>query len=81
MAIEHRIKPKYQNRIEQTVANLRATAGADAPRDPRMMIKKKIADLAYLMALVHGGEWRVEQDPHGTFVLLSRRQRRRGRKS
>lgn len=76
MAIEHRIRPRYATKVEATVAQLRAEAGADAPINPHMKIKKKVADLAYLMALVHGGEWRVEVDPHSTFVLISRRQRR-----
>lgn len=78
MTISRRIKPKYKSRNEAIVSRLRAEAGADAPRDPLMTIKKRTAELAYLMALVHGGDWRVEADPHATFVLISRRQ---GRKS
>lgn len=78
VAIEHRIKPKYKNRVEATVAKLRAEAGADAPRDPYMMIKKKIADLAYLMALVHGGDWKVRIDPiEGLLMIVRRAPRRR----
>lgn len=77
MAIEHRIKPKYTNRNDQIVAALRAEAGADAPRDPAMMIKKRIAELAYLLALHHGGDWRVQIDPE--MIVLARRRPRRQR--
>lgn len=73
MAIEHRIKPKYKNRVEATVAKLRAEAGADAPIDPHMKIKKKVADLAYLMALLHGGDWRTEIDHDLGYVVIRRR--------
>lgn len=77
MAIEYRIKPKYKTRNDQIVANLRAEAGADAPRDPAMMIKKRIAELAYLLALHHGGDWRVQIDPE--MIVLARRRPRRQR--
>lgn len=73
MAIEHRIKPKYETRAEATVARLRAEAGADGPIDPHMRIKKKVADLAYLMALVHGGDWRIEIDHDLGYVVIRRR--------
>lgn len=73
MAIEHRIKPKYKNRVEATVAKLRAEAGADAPIDPHMKIKKKLAELAYLMALVHGGDWQAVADHEKGYLLVSRR--------
>lgn len=78
MAISHRIR-QYKTRNEEIVARIRAEAGADAPRDPVMTIKKKVAELAYLMALVHGGDWRVEADQQATFVLISRRQRQKRR--
>jgi hypothetical protein len=77
VAIRHSIKPRYKTRNEEIVAGLRATAGADAPRDPVMMIKKKTADLAYLMALVHGGDWRVQIE--NDLLLVARRRPRRQR--
>lgn len=73
MTIQRRIKPRYKTRNEQIVAKIRAEAGADAPRDPHMTVKKRAAELAYLMALVHGGDWRVEIDQSIGFVLISRR--------
>lgn len=73
MAIERQIRPKFKTKNDAIVARLRAEAGADAPRDPKMMIKKRTAELAYLMALVHGGEWRVEGDQEIGYVLISRR--------
>lgn len=78
-AIRRRIQPKFKTKNDAIVARLRAEAGADAPRDPLMTIKKRTAELAYLMALVHGGDWRVEADPQATFVLISRRQGRKSR--
>lgn len=77
MSIEHRIKPKYKTRNEELVAKIRADAGAEAPIDPIVKIKKKASDLALLMALVHGGDWRVMISPDDGFVLVSRRQSQR----
>lgn len=70
MAIEHRIKPKFKTRNEQIVARLRAEAGADAPIDPHMRVKKRVAEVAYLMALIHGGDWRVQIDHDARLVLI-----------
>lgn len=75
MTLDNRIK----TRIRANVAKLRAEARADPPIDPHMRIKKRVAEVAYLMALVHGGDWKVEIDPHSTFVLISRRQKRTSR--
>lgn len=75
MALDNRIK----TRINANVARIRAEARAGAPIDPHMRIKKRVAEVAYLMALIHGGDWRVEIDPHSTFVLISRRQKRTSR--
>ena len=73
MAIYHRIQPKYRTKNEEIVARLRAEAGADAPIDPHMKVKKLTAELAYLMALIHGGDWRVQIDHERGFVFLTRR--------
>lgn len=72
MALRHRIKPKYKTKIEATVARLRAEAGADAPIDPHMAVKKKVAEIAYLMALIHGGDWRVRIDHQEGLVMIVR---------
>lgn len=72
-AIERRIQPKYKTKNEQIVARIRAEAGADAPIDPHMRIKKRVAEVAYLMALIHGGDWRVQIEPENGVVLIARR--------
>lgn len=79
MAIEHRIKPKYKSRNHQLVAELRASAGAGPPVDPRKALKKKVAEVAILMALIHGDEYRVQIDDGGDLVLVARRRPRRRR--
>ena len=73
MAIARRIRPKYKSRTEEIVARIRAEVRADPPIDPHKRIKKKTAELAYLLALAHGGDWRVEIDLQVGFVLVSRR--------
>lgn len=73
MALHHRIKPKYRTRNDEIVARLRAEVGADAPVDPIMAIKKKTAELAYQLALLHGGDWQVQIDHQVGFVMVSRR--------
>ena len=75
-AIERRIQPKYKTRIEATVAKIRAEARADPPIDPHMHIKKRVAEVAYLMALTHGGDWKVRIDPQEGLVMIARRGRR-----
>ena len=77
MSIRHRIAPRYKSRNHEIVAGLREAAGAGPPVDPRMKIKRLMAEAATLSALVHGGEWRVEVAPEKGFLLVSRR----GRKS
>lgn len=72
-AIERRIQPKYKTRIEATVAKIRAEARADPPIDPQMRIKKRVAEVAYLMALIHGGDWRVQIEPENGIIMISRR--------
>lgn len=73
MALHHQIRKKYKTRIEATVAKLRAQAGADAPIDPHMAVKKRVAEVAYLMALLHGGDWRVQIDHEEGLVMVVRR--------
>lgn len=77
MALDNRIK----TRINANVARIRAEARAGPPDDPQKKLRRRIAEAAYLMALLHGGEWRVEIDPHSAFVLIARQQRRLPRKS
>ena len=60
MAIEHRIKPKYESRNHQLVAELRASAGAGPPVDPYVKAKRLAAELSATMALIHGDDWTVQ---------------------
>lgn len=77
MALHHRIKPKFKTRNDEIIARIRAEAGADAPRDPVLAIKKKTAEVAYLMALLHGGDWKTRIDHQEGLVIVARRGRRR----
>lgn len=73
MAIYHRIRPKFKTRNDQIVAELFQSAGATPSAAPEIVIKRKAAEVSALMALVHGGEWRVEIDHQNGFVLIARR--------
>lgn len=72
-AIARRIRSKYQTRNEAIVAQLRKVAGADVPTEPQALIKKQVNEVACLMALVHGGDWRVQIEPERGVVLIARR--------
>ena len=73
MAIWHQIKPRYATRNEEIVAGLREAAGAGAPLDPIIVVKRKAAEISTAMALLHGGDWRVEIDHQAGFVLVAPR--------
>jgi hypothetical protein len=73
MAIQHQIKARYETRNHEIVANLRTAAGAGAPVDPEMRIKRLVAEVAIQMAIVHGGDWRVQIEPENGIVLVARR--------
>ncbi|MGN6772507.1 MAG: hypothetical protein ACTHJQ_22045 [Rhizobiaceae bacterium] len=73
MAIKRQIKQRYATRNEEIVARLRESAGAGPPIDPRMAAKRKIAEAATLLALVHGGDWRVQFEPENDLVMIARR--------
>lgn len=72
MAIRHRIKPRYKTRNEQIVADLRNAAGAGPPIDPVVRVKRLTAEVAIQMALLHGGDWRVQIDHAAGLVLVAR---------
>ena len=74
MAIIHQIKRKYQTRNEEIVGELIEGSGALSSSDPKVIIKRKAAEVAYLMALVNGGDWRVAINHDQGFVTISRRQ-------
>lgn len=66
---------RHATRNDEIVADLIATAGAVAPLDPKMVIKRKAAEIATAMALVHGGDWRVQIDHDEGFMVIARRGR------
>ena len=70
---------KYATRNEEIVAQLRASAGAAPPIDYRMRVKRLAAETATLMALIHGGDWRVQVDHDVGLIVVARRGRRRTR--
>ncbi len=71
MAINHQIRPKFKTRNEEIVARIRSVAGAAAPMDPKTVIRRKSAEIATAMALLHGGEWHAQVD-HSVPVVLIR---------
>lgn len=70
MAIIHQIKPRFGSRNEEIVAGLIEAAGAVAPLDPIIVIKRKAAEISTAMALLHGGDWRVVIDHQSPLVLI-----------
>lgn len=71
MAIIHQIRRKYRTKQEEIVGEIMESAGALSSLDPEVVIKRKAAEVSYLMALLHGGEWRVEIDHESGFVLVA----------
>lgn len=71
MAIIHQIRRKYRTKQEETVGEIMESAGALSSLDPEVVIKRKAAEVSYLMALLHGGDWRVEIDHENLFVLVT----------
>lgn len=77
MGIQHQVKPRFRSKNEQIVAELRDSAGASAPIDPHMKVKRLTAEVAVAMALIHGGDWRVQVDHDVGLVVVARRRPRR----
>lgn len=73
MAIRHQIRPRFATRNEEIVAGLRDAAGAVAPLDQKIVVKRKAAEISAAMALLHGGDWRVQIDHDSGFVFVVRR--------
>lgn len=71
--IYDRIVPKYKTKNDEIVAELFKAAGADAPAAPEIVIKRKAAEISTLMALLHGGDWKVQIDHENGLVAISRR--------
>lgn len=66
-----------EERNRRIIAELRASARADAPIDPEKKVKRLVAELAILMALAHGGDWRTRVDLREGLVMIARRGHRR----
>ncbi len=71
MAIIHQIRRKYRTKQEETVGDIMEAAGALSSLSPEVVLKRKAAEVSYLMALLHGGDWRVEIDHENLFVLVT----------
>lgn len=65
-------KQRLAKRNEEIVQDLRNAAGAVAPLDPSMVVKRKAAEISTAMALIHGGDWRVVVDHEIPMVLVRR---------
>lgn len=66
-------EPRHQSRNDEIIAELRKSAGAGPPMDPMTVVKRKAAEISIQMALLHGGDWRVEIDHQAGFVLIAPR--------
>jgi len=73
MAISHQIRPRFASKNHEIVARLRDSAGAAPPIDPYLKVRRLTAEIATEMALIHGGDWRVQVDHEDGFVVVRRR--------
>ncbi|TDX72619.1 hypothetical protein EDE05_12840 [Neorhizobium sp. R1-B] len=73
MAIIHRIQPKYRNRKEEIVADLLYGTSGVTENEMEAVIKRKTAEISIAMAVLHGGDWRVQIDHEEGFVHITRR--------
>lgn len=73
MAIIHQIRRKYASKNEEIVGELATANGALSASDPKVVLKRKTAEVAYLMALINGGEWKVRVDHQEGLVMIARR--------
>lgn len=64
--------PCEKTRGEEALDRLRAIAAGVWPLDPAMRIERDAASIASAMAMVHGGEWRVQIDHVAGLVLVVR---------
>lgn len=73
MAIIHQIRRKYATKTEEIIGELANSTGALSASDPKAILKRKAAEVAYLMALLNGGEWKVRIDHEEGLVMIARR--------
>lgn len=79
MAIIHQIRRKYASKAEETVAELLYGTGVKSEEEMETVIKRKAAEISIAMAILHGGEWRVQIDHDEPFVHITRRLQRNRR--
>lgn len=73
MAIIHQIRRRYASKSEETVADLLYGTGVKTEEEMETVIKRKAAEISIAMAILHGGEWRVQIDHDEPFVHITRR--------
>lgn len=61
---------REKTRGAETLARLRRIAEGVWPLDPAMRIERDAASIANAMAMIHGGEWRIEIDHQHQLVLI-----------
>lgn len=71
-----KVKRLRNDGIKRCIDQIIAEAGASPPPDPRVVIKRKTAELASMMAHLHGGEWVVKIDHDTGLLMIARRPRR-----
>lgn len=73
MAIIHQIRRKFASKAEETIADLLYGTGVSTAEEMETVIKRKAAEISIAMAILHGGEWRVQIDHDEQFVHITRR--------
>lgn len=73
MAIIHQIRRKYASKAEETVADLLYGTGVKTEEEMETVIKRKAAEISIAMAILHGGDWRVQIDHEDGLVVIARR--------
>lgn len=76
MAIIHQIRRKYATKAEEVIADLLYGTGVKTEEEMDTVIKRKAAEISIAMAILHGGEWRVQIDHGDGFVHITRRLQR-----
>lgn len=61
--------PREKTRSEETLQQL---LNLGWPLDPAKTIQKDAASIANAMRSIHGGDWRIQIDHQGGFVMIVR---------
>ena len=73
MAIIHQIRRKYATRSEEVIADLLYESCGTTEEKLQAVVKRKAAEIAIIMATMHGGDWRVHVEHDDGFVHITRR--------